>query len=151
MGFFFIPSSSSYSFSLDHPLITSGHVYKSHTAPKDKYPCLNILHFPLSPSASLHPSISPPLMQFGMLDHDWSGSAVANANSLSPAAEMNGDQIRSGYEVRCWYIGDTRKREEAERWKWGEGRWKEMNVYSGMYPLLKFLWPPGGLGKHFNS
>ncbi len=77
---------------------------------------------------------------------------VANASSPSPAAEMNGDQMRSSYEVGCWVIGDTSSREEErERWKWGGGRWNEMNIYSGMYPLLEVLWFPGGLTKHLNS
>lgn len=63
---------------------------------------------------------------------------VANASSPSPAAEMNGDQMRSSYEVGCWVIGDTSEREEErERWKWGGGRWNEMNIDSGMYVLLE--------------
>lgn len=76
-------------------------------------------------------------------------ASVANASSPSLTAEMNGDQMRSRYEVGCCVIGD--KEEERERWKWGEGGWNKMNIYSGMYLLLKVLWFPGGLRKHFNS
>lgn len=55
-------------------------------------------------------------------------ASVANASSPSLAAEMNGDQMRSSYEVGCWVIGDTSAREEErERWKWGEGRWNKMS------------------------
>lgn len=53
---------------------------------------------------------------------------------------MNGDQMRSSYEVGCWVIGDTSEREEErERWKWGGGRWNEMNVDSGMYALRSLV------------
>lgn len=78
-------------------------------------------------------------------------ASVANASSPSLAAEMNGDQMRASYEVGCWVIGDTSARGEREWWKWGEGRWNKMSIYSGMYLLLKVLWFPGGLRKHFNS
>lgn len=39
---------------------------------------------------------------------------VANASSPSPAAEMNGDQMRPSYEVGCWVIGDTSSRKGRE-------------------------------------
>lgn len=71
---------------------------------------------------------------------------VANASSPSPAVEMNGDQMRSSYEAGCWVIGNMR-----ERWKWGGGRWNEMNIYSGMCLLFEVLWFPGGITKHLNS
>lgn len=150
-SFFFFSSSpsSSYSFSLDHPLITSGHVDKSHAAPKEKYPCLNILYPPLSPSVSLHPSISAPLMQVVVLDHDWSGPQWP-----TPALPLS---LRKWMGIRCAPAmkldaellvtrarGRRRGRGENEE-KADETRW------AGMYPLLKVLWFPRGLGKHFNS
>lgn len=146
---FFISPSFSHSSSFDRLLITSGRVDKSHAAPKEKYPCLNILYSRLPSSVSLHPSISPSL-NTSCRARSWLIRAlVANASSPSPTAEMNGDQMRSSYEVGCWVIGDTRVREGEMKVRGRQTN--EMNVYSGMYPLLEVLWFPGRLTKHLNS
>lgn len=112
-----------------------------------------ISYIPHSLSLCISPSLRLSFSNTSCRARSWLIRAlVANAISPSPTAEMNGDQMRSSYEVGSWVIGDTSHREEQrERWKWGGGRWNEMNSYSGMYPLLEVLWYPGGFRKHSNS
>lgn len=87
----------------------------THRARKEKYPRLNILYSPpllLSISPSLHLAVS----NTSCRARSWLIRAlVANTSSPSPAAEMNGDQMRSSYEVGCWVIGDTSGRGRGER------------------------------------
>lgn len=150
MYFFFTSPSFSYSFSLDHPLITSAHVNKSHATPTEKYPCLNILYSPLSSSVSLHPSISLALMQVVVLDRDWSGRQWPTPALPLPLQKWMGIRCAPAMKLDAeLLVTRARGRRRGRVKKSGEGRWNEMNTDSGIYPLVRVLWFPGGHGKHF--
>lgn len=153
MFFSYISHSSSYSFSFDRLLITSGHVDKSHAFSKEKYPCLNILYSPLSSSISLHSSISL-VSNTSCRARSWLIRAlVANASSPSPLCgnEWGSDAIQLwSWTLSYWWLELARGREgemkmrrrqmkQDENLLWDVSALKSFVISERTYKTLEFI------------